>query len=129
MKKTIVASIIFLSLGVTSFAQIDEKAPMNPEKRMEHRKEMKEKMAEKLGLTPEQISQVNAIDAKYEAQEMKMMKAFEELRTQRKNLMDAKRAEIKKLLTPEQAEKIEALEQRKLERRGKMKGRKPMRPE
>ncbi len=133
MKKTIVASIIFLSFGVASFAQEYDAKPVSKEEHMEMRKKMKEKMAKKLELTPEQMTKINAIDAKYEKQEDELHEKAEALRKERRALMDAKRAEVKKVLTQEQAQKVEEMESRRLERGPRKmrpnRGSKPMRPE
>ncbi|MDO5655597.1 MAG: hypothetical protein Q4G27_05605 [Flavobacteriaceae bacterium] len=68
--------------------------------------EMLEKMKEKLQLSDNQISQIKAIDAKYEGRETEIVKKMSEIKEEHNALKTEKKAEIDKILTNEQREKI-----------------------
>ena len=101
MKKLIFIAV----LGIFSFGhQLDaQQMKGRPEKG-----EMLERMQEKLQLTDNQVAQIKAIDAKYESREANLKAQMTKLKEEHKALRAEKKAEIDKVLTAEQREKINA---------------------
>lgn len=104
MKKLVVLSVFaFLIIAPSSFAQKNE-----GEMKVKHEKKMNH-MEEELDLTDDQRKQIEAIHAKYKPQEEANKKEMEKLRGERKEIKEAKRAEVKAILTPDQLKKMEEL--------------------
>lgn len=104
MKKIVVLSVFaFLFIAPYSFAQKGEKKmEMKHEKKMDH-------MEEELDLTDDQRTKMEAIHSKYKPQMDANKKEMDKLREERKKINEAKKAEMKAILTPEQLKKMEEL--------------------
>lgn len=103
MKKLVVLSVFaLLIIAPSSFAQKKEEMKVRHEKKMDY-------MEEKLDLSDDQREKIDAIHAKYKPQEEANKKEMEKLRGERKKIKEAKRAEVKAILTPEQLKKMEEL--------------------
>lgn len=94
--KKILAAILVASLAPIAMA---ETAPVEKPK-FEHRKEMKEKFDQELGLTADQKAKIEAIKAKHAA------------------TRDAQKAEIDAVLTPEQKAKLEQMKKDRPQHKG-----------
>ena len=79
---------------------------MDPAKRREHRLQ---ELTEKLSLTPEQQTQINAIWDQAETQGKALRSQDEQLRDQGKEVMKATRAQVRAVLTPEQQKIFDAM--------------------
>lgn len=104
MKKIVVLSAFALFfIAPMTFAQKgDTKTEMRKEKKLNH-------LEEELDLSDDQRKKIEAIDAKYQPKEEANKKEMDKVREERKKIHDAKKAEVKAVLTPEQLEKMEAL--------------------
>lgn len=119
MKKLfLIAFIGLFTLNQTATAQEHRGKP--------DKGEMLERMKEKLNLSDAQVKQIQAIDAKYEGRESDLKSQMQALKQQHRALRDEKRAEIDKVLTAEQRDKIKTWKENRGERKKDM-GRKPMR--
>lgn len=112
MKKLVVLSAFsFLFITPMTFAQKREaKAEMRKERQITH-------FEEELDLTDEQRKKIEAIDSKYKPKEDANKKEMDKLREERNKMHDAKKAEIKAVLTPEQIKKLEELKRERQAKR------------
>lgn len=101
MKKLVVLSAFaFMFIAQSSFAQEAKKMEAKHEKKMNH-------MKEELDLTEEQQAEMEKIHAKHKPQMEANRKEMEKLRGEQKKLKEAKKADVKAILTPEQLKKME----------------------
>ncbi|MDX1652700.1 MAG: Spy/CpxP family protein refolding chaperone [Brumimicrobium sp.] len=113
MKKLIV-SALFIGLCSVQYG-FSQNAEEKIEKRNEHHVET---MKKELDLTEDQAKKLEAIHDKYKAKEEAQREQMKALREEMKKLREAKHEEVKAILTPEQAKKMEEkMEERKEERK------------
>ena len=125
MKRIVIGTA--LALLTLSAAQAQSKSRHTPEERA---KAHTERMVKDLGLDADQTAEVEAINLKY-------AKQGDELRSQRQaqatdmkgkgaEMQDARMAEFKAVLTPEQYQKLEAaqatMKEKRMEKRKEMRG-------
>lgn len=79
--------------------------------------EMLQKMQEKLSLTDSQVAQIKAIDEKYENREEDLRSRMQKIKEEHQALKSEKKAEVDKVLTAEQREKIKAWKEERKEKR------------
>lgn len=101
MKNSVILSlfVIFMLGGTLDAQQKGKRAKMN-------KSEMMEKMKERLSLTDQQVSQIQAIDAKYKSQEEDLKSRMKKVREEYKEVRKQKKNEIDQILTEEQRKKI-----------------------
>ncbi len=123
--KKVIAAVIMLGLGVVSLqAQRPEGRQLDPEKMAE---KQTTHMTEKLALDEKQAAAVKEINLKYaqqqKAKQEKVKAEREAMRAERKQVQDARNAEYKKVLTPEQFEQMEKMHAERGEMRKGKRGR------
>jgi len=130
MKKLILSLIAILTITLTMEAQRQQRGNMGTPEEMA--KKQTERMKEDLSLNEDQITKVSAINLKYNKKFKEMRKNASGDRTAMREAMMTVRkernAEMKKVLTEEQYEKMlakekEMMKQRKGQGRGQGKGR------
>lgn len=137
MKKSLIGlGLVALTLGalpvVPAIAQSSDAPATMPARQGKQRGDRLEKMAEKLKLTPEQRTQIEAIQAQAKA-EMKallpenaqrgaMKDLPEATKQQIKAIREATQAKIKAVLTPEQVQMMEAARANRPQREGRNRG-------
>lgn len=110
MKSVILSALLLGTLSLSAQSDVEK---------FENRKEkMKERLAKALNLTPEQAKKTDAIHAKYEGEEIKLIEQRKQVHEKLKELREKRKEELNTILTPEQREKFEKIQ---TERRQKMK--------
>lgn len=111
MKSVILSTLLLGTLTLSAQSDVEK---------FESRKEkMKEHLTKALNLTPEQVKKVDAIDEKYEGEEIKLIEQRKQVHERLKELRDKRKEELNTILTPEQKVKFEKLQ---AERKKKMQG-------
>lgn len=95
--KKILAALLISSLAPIAIAEVNQN---NESPKFEHRKEMKEKFEQELGLTADQKAKIDAIKAKHAASR------------------ESQKAEIDAVLTPEQKAKLEQMKKDRPQHKG-----------
>jgi Spy/CpxP family protein refolding chaperone len=134
MKKVMLMMGLMMALGTQMVAQQDIKAPVPPKREAldmppPPSKEMQEKRFEKmkseLKLTPEQEAKMKALMEKNrEANKSKRQEMKKKMKEENKVQREAMRAEMEKVLTPEQMEKFKQM--RKAEKKERKEHKKDM---
>jgi Spy/CpxP family protein refolding chaperone len=105
----VVAAAFVLGAVVSgAWAQLGELKNTTPEERA---KELTSLMQKELGLTPDQLSKMEALNLKYAKEMEPILKGSEgpfKAMRQAREINQAKEAELQQLLTPEQFEKYQA---------------------
>ncbi len=81
------------------------------------RKKMLERLSKTIELTPSQVAQIKKVDAAFEEKEREIDEKMKEIHEKRREIMKAKKAELDKILTPEQKEKLKEMRKEKRENR------------
>ena len=116
MKKNVILILLFV-FSFASMANAQNKGDY-PKK---DKGAMLDKMKEKLSLTDQQVSQIKAIDAKYENEEEALEAKMKSAKDEYRALREKKKAEINKVLTTEQQAKIQEWKKEHKDKRGKHK--------
>lgn len=116
MKKNVILILLFV-FSFASMANAQSKGDY-PKK---DKGAMLDKMKEKLSLTDQQVSQIKAIDAKYENEEEALEAKMKSAKDEYRALREKKKAEINKVLTTEQQAKIQEWKKEHKDKRGKHK--------
>lgn len=87
------------------------------EAKTEMRKENKINQLKELDLSEDQREKIEAIHTKYKSQQEANKKEMVKLREERKNIQQAKKTEVKAVLTPEQIAKMDALQKERQAKR------------
>ena len=116
--KKLLPTILLLSFAFFAIAQQTNNRQFDPEKMAE---KQTERMVKQLSLNEKQAEQVEVIHLKYAKQQQQRREGLraekEARRTERQKVRDAKMAELKKVLTPEQYTKLEKANAEHAERR------------
>ena len=125
VKKSLVLVLVSLFVFSVSAQRPDRNSKMTPEDRAAKQTEM---MAKQLDLTADQQAKIQAINLKYSQQmATKQSQAKEDRQQNMENMktqMEAKNAEIKQVLTPEQFDKWQAQRKEMMQNRGQGAGNK-----
>lgn len=109
--------VIFIA--VLGFFTLNQQVNAQEIKAKPNKTEMLAKMQEKLSLSDAQVTQIKGINDKYESREADVKARMQKIKEEHKAIRNEKKAEMDKVLTAEQREKIKAWKE---ERKDKKKG-------
>lgn len=119
--------LLFLSMLAASGMSFAQPGPMGPKPSKKAKMEnltpeqradkMTAKMKKELNLTADQEKQVKAANLEFTQQQEAIRMKSEALKAERKALVDAQRAKMKGILTPEQQAKADQMMQERQEKR------------
>lgn len=107
-KKVVVLAVLFSAFSMVMVSAQVPKTPLTPQAKAER---MTEHMKKMLKLTDEQATKMEALNVKFFEEQEQMGKAMREARQEFKAKMATHRADLQKILTPEQLKLYQSCKQ------------------